>query len=55
MVDLSRVEHVRTPAVELLRSLALRYEQSGTLVALSGAERHPEMFEPGPASRCRRT
>ncbi|MDQ2677902.1 MAG: cyclic nucleotide-binding domain-containing protein, partial [Actinomycetota bacterium] len=48
VVDLCRVDHVRSPAVELLRSLALRYEESGTVVALSGAERHPEMFEPGP-------
>ncbi len=48
VVDLARVDHVRPPAVELLRSLALRSEESGTIVALSGAECHPEMFEPGP-------
>ena len=50
VVDLSRVDHVRSPAVELLRSLALHYEKLGTVVALSGAERHPAMFEPGPGN-----
>ncbi len=50
IVDLRRVSSVRRPAVELLRSLAARYDEHGTLMALSGAERHPEMFEPGPGS-----
>ena len=48
VVDLRRVEHVRAPAVELLRSLALGYAENGTVMALSGAEAHPGMFEPGP-------
>lgn len=48
IVDLRRVASVRAPAVELLRSLAAEYEANGTVMALSGAESHPAMFEPGP-------